>query len=265
MHRSAVIFFAPNHLIFRDIDFHSSVYNVICYAFVVSQFIPPARKLCNAGYDVIYPEAPHILPMISTVNIEGQPVEVTNGGRKNARAWFTYNRDDPCDTSESQTGKSVEYIGLDESLGLIGDVIKGCVEADGASSETRKGKIVALLGFSQGGTFAHVLASLAESEGTSSFRRIDGYICIGAFPAKHTPSEKSKYHTFLDRTIGIESLYIIGKNDTSVCPKLSNDLAALFEDSAIHEHEKGHLVPNNSVSCHAIIRFLAALKFLGRN
>lgn len=105
--------------------------------------------------------------MISTVNIEGQPIEVTNGGRKNARAWFTYNRDDPCDTSESQTGKSVEYIGLDESLGLIGDVIKGCVEADGASSETRKGKNVALLGFSQGGTFAHVLASLAESEVTS--------------------------------------------------------------------------------------------------
>lgn len=208
---------------------------------------------------MVYPEAPHILPLKSIVDVNGQPVEITNGGRKNARAWFTYNRDDPCDTSESQTGKCIEYIGLDESIGVIGDVMQGCVEAEGVSSESSDGKIIALLGFSQGGTFAHILASLAEGEGANSFRRIDGVICIGAFPAKHTPSEQSEYYPSLDRRIGIKSLQIIGKNDTSVCPKLSNELAALFQDQVIYQHEKGHLVPSNSAACHAIIDFLSAL------
>ena len=208
---------------------------------------------------MIYPEAPHILPMKSITDVEGQPVEISNGGRKNARAWFTYNRDDPCDTSESQTGKFIEYIGLDESIEVIGNVLQRCVQADAASSESSERKIIALLGFSQGGTFAHILASLAEGEGTHLFRRIDGVICIGAFPAKHTPLEQSEYYPSLDRRIGIKSLQIIGKNDTSVCPKLSNELAALFEDPVIYEHEKGHLVPNNSAACHAIIDFLSAL------
>ena len=197
--------------------------------------------------------------MKSIIDVEGQPVEITNGGRKNARAWFRYNRDDPCDTSESQTGKCIEYIGLDESIGVIGSVLQGCVEADGAPSESSERKIITLLGFSQGGTFAHVLASLAEGEGTFFFRRIDGVICIGAFPAKHTPTLQSEYCTSLDRRIGIKSLHIVGKNDTSVCPKLSNELAALYEDPVIYQHEKGHLVPSNSAACHAIISFTSAL------
>ena len=205
---------------------------------------------------MIYPEAPHILPMKSTIHIEGQPVEITNGGRKNARAWFTYNRIDPCDTSESQTGKAIEYIGLDESLGLIGDVIRGVVETgDKAAESASRRKVVVLLGFSQGGTFAHVLASIARD----MFRNIDGVICIGAFPAKHMSTAESNYRPCLDQTIGIKSLHVIGRNDTSVRPNLSNDLASLFQDPLIYRHEKGHLVPSNSAACHAVIAFLASL------
>ena len=236
-----------------------SQFRIFCIPFHVSQSIRPTRKLCNAGYDVIYPEAPHILPMKSITDVEGQPVEIRNGGRKNARAWFTYIRDDPCDTSESQTGNSIEYIGLDESIGIIGSVLQGCVEADGAPSESSERKIIALLGFSQGGTFAHVLASLAEGEGTNLFRHIDGVVCIGSFPAKHTPTVQSKYRPCLDKTIPVQSLHVVGENDTSVHPKLSNELAALFQDPVMYGHEKGHLVPSNSAACHAIISFLSAL------
>lgn len=197
--------------------------------------------------------------MLSTVNIEGQPVEITNGGRKNARAWFTYNREDPCDTSESQTGKRIEYIGLEASLGVIEDVLRECVEADGASAESSGRNVIAVLGFSQGGTFAHALASLAE--GTHYFRHIDGVICIGAFAAMYTPTGKSKYsqNSPVDRKLGIKSMHVIGKNDTSVRPQLSNELASFFHDPVMYEHEKGHLVPSNSASCKAIISVLDAL------
>lgn len=197
--------------------------------------------------------------MKSTVNIEDKPVEITNGGRKNARAWFTYNRDDPCDTSESQTGKRIEYIGLEESLGTIEDVLQGCVEADGASAESSGRTVIAVLGFSQGGAFAHALASLAD--GTHYVRYIDRIICIGTFPATHTPALKSKCGQNLpvDQKLGIKSMHIIGKKDTSVRPHLSNELAYLFHDPVIYTHDKGHLVPSNSASCKAIISFLNAL------
>ena len=204
---------------------------------------------------MIYPEAPHILPMKSTIRIEDQPVEITNGGRKNARAWFTYNRDDPCGTSESQTGKAIEYIGVDESLGLIGDIIRGVVDTDDKAADSARRKVVVLLGFSQGGTFAHVLASLARD----MFREIDGVVCIGAFPATHMPAAESFYRPCLEQTISIKSLHVIGRNDTSVRPNLSNELASLFQYPVIYEHEKGHLVPSNSAACHSIISFLYSL------
>ena len=120
-------------------------------------------------------------------------------------------------------------------------------------------KVIAVLGFSQGGTFAHALASLAE--GTRYFRHIDGVICIGAFSAMHAPTGKSKYSQNLsvDGEHDIKSMHIIGKNDMSVLPKLSKDLASLFHDPVIYEHDKGHLVPSNGASCKEIILFLDTL------
>ena len=234
------------------------------------------RKLSNAGYDVVYPEAPHVLPMKSTIDVEGRPVQITNGGRENARAWFTYNRDDPCDTTESQSSRSIEYVGVEESVNVLAGVLQDCSkENDGDKDKDDDRGILALIGFSQGGTFAHILASLASSARKKSsaketdvknernadkiFERIDGVIYIWAFPAKHSPQEGSACHPRLDQSLETKSLHVIGKSDTSVCPELSRNLAALFDETKIYQHEKGHLVPTNSASCEALIGFLGGL------
>ena len=225
---------------------------------------------------MVYPEAPHVLPMKSTADIEGQTVQVTNGGRENARAWFTYKRDDPCDTTESQSGKYIEYVGLEESVDVLAGVLQECPKNINGGNEDHDRGILALIGFSQGGTFAHILASLANSARKKSsgketdvknernadkiFERIDGVILIGTFPAKHSPQEGSACHPRLDRSLETKSLHVIGKSDTSVCPESSRNLAALFDDAEIYEHEKGHVVPTNSASCEAIIGFLGNLR-----
>ena len=234
------------------------------------------RKLSNAGHDVVYPEAPHVLPMKSTVDIEGQTVQVTNGGRENARAWFAYNRDDPCDTTESQSGSHIEYVGLEESVNVLAGVLQECTKNINGDNKDHNRGILTLIGFSQGGTFAHILASLANSARKKSsaketdvknecnadkiFERIDGVIYMGAFPAKHSPQEGSVCHPRLDRSLETKSLHVIGKSDTSVCPELSRNLAALFDDADMYQHEKGHVVPTNSASCEAIIGFLGNLR-----
>ena len=242
--------------------------------FVIHASFQP-RKLSNAGYDVVYPEAPHVLPMKSTVDIEGQTVQVTNGGRENARAWFAYNRDDPCDTTESQSGRCIEYVGVEESVDVLAGVLRECSKGGNGDKEKDDDRgILALIGFSQGGTFAHILASLAalgSKKGLATdtnceiicpriFASIDAVICIGAFPAKHSPRENSTYHPRLDQSLETKSLHVIGKSDTSVCPELSGNLAALFDDADTYQHEKGHVVPTNSASCEAIIGFLGGLR-----
>jgi len=241
--------------------------------FVIHASFQP-RKLSNAGYDVVYPEAPHVLPMKSTVDIEGQTVQVTNGGRENARAWFAYNRDDPCDTTESQSGRCIEYVGVEESVNVLAGVLRECSKGGNGDKEKYDDRgILALIGFSQGGTFAHILASLAalgREEGFAThtnremkcsriFASIDGVICIGAFPAKHSPREGSPHHLRLDRSLETKSLHVIGKSDTKVCPELSRNLATHFDDAVIYQHEKGHIVPTNSASCEALIGFLGGL------
>ena len=238
-----------------------------------------ARKMKNAGYDVIYVDAPHVLPTKSVVSVEGQPVEITNTGRANARAWFTYNAEDPCDVTEAQSGNAVEYIGLDGSLQFVAEIL---------SEYSDQKQTVIVFGFSQGAAFAHVLASLAtstckeshlhkehgickvknndEAGGNDPFRCIKGTICVGGFPAMHrsqclptstSQQSQSRYKiSELTDSLSIPSLHMIGRNDTSVSPALSMDLAELFLNHEMFEHDKGHCIPTNSASCTKMISFL---------
>lgn len=126
------------------------------------------RKLNQAGYECVFLEGPHVLPMTSMIDVivvEGTPVEVENGKRENARAWFLLSEEDPADASLSQSGVSMEYIGVDESLHLIKAEL---------SRDDDDDCYWAVLGFSQGGVFAHILSvlSMQSSDNVISRPRI---------------------------------------------------------------------------------------------
>jgi predicted esterase len=179
--------------------------------------------------------------------IEGVPVQVDNGSRENARAWFLYSEQDPADASLSQSGQPMQYIGLDESLAIV----QG--ELDSAGED-----FVAVMGFSQGGVFCHILSRLGET--TQAFGRIRAVIVASGFAAQHVSDESSPYQQcgrMPDRvTISLPSLHLIGEKDTSVDPDLSKDLASIYIDCEFLYHEKGHILPQKSADCRKMIDFL---------
>lgn len=172
-----------------------------------------------------------------------------NGKRENARSWFLLSETDPADASESQSGRPLTYIGLSEAL----DAVKCELEQDD--------NFAAVMGFSQGGVFAHILSRLADS-GHAPFDRLRAAIIASAFAAQHIDqSPPHPYSSIIgnmpDRTmISLPSLHIIGRKDTSVRPTLSEDLSVLFQDRQILYHEKGHILPQTSSDCQTMIGFL---------
>jgi pimeloyl-ACP methyl ester carboxylesterase len=199
------------------------------------------KKLNQAGYDCIFPQALFQLPMTSLVEVGGEMVQVTNGSREHAKAWFLYSNEDPSDTSLSQTGQVIDYVGMDDSLRVIKEELK---------TLPKENSSVSILGFSQGAVFCHVLASLAAKK-IPPFDRIGKCILVSGFCA--TPQGYSKESL---SQIRIPSLHVIGSDDTSVVPSLSVDLAARFVNPDILRHEKGHILPQQSARCTKMIEFL---------
>ncbi len=107
--------------------------------------------------------------MTSVVEVDGAEVEVTNGGRENARAWFLYSNANPADATGALDGTTpTEYVGLRMSVDLVGECLLRMRRNYGHDDDDDDGDFCAVLGFSQGATFAHVLSSMAASSLPSS-------------------------------------------------------------------------------------------------
>lgn len=230
-------------------------------------------------------------------------VEIDNGKRENARAWFLYNEQDPSDASQSQTGEPLTYIGLETSLEMVARELQTPqsttttrhknIPDDGKNSDDDEkadsSSFVAVLGFSQGGVFGHILAHLAcqQQQQKQPFGTLGAVILAGGFAAQHVPAavtsttktttdalsceiEADNYEYYNlsglanirdasgapETKIDLPSLHWIGQNDTSVHPHKSLDLAKAFANAQVLWHEKGHLVPQKSAQCAQYVAFL---------
>mmetsp|Transcript_8024 Transcript_8024/g.12290 ORF Transcript_8024/g.12290 Transcript_8024/m.12290 type:complete len:243 (-) Transcript_8024:29-757(-) len=200
-----------------------------------------AKKLNQAGYDCIFLQAPNRLPMKKEVDNKGNIIG--QGGRENAYAWFVYNRHDPSDSSRGFSGECIEYFGLEKSLTCIGRKLEILKE------EVTDGTI-SVLGFSQGAVFCHILASLSGHK-VSPFEAIQKCVLVSGFPA--TPRA---YSLETLSNIPIQSLHLYGSEDTRVPPSRSIALKSRFLESIEIEHDGGHVLPQQSARCTAIIEFL---------
>jgi len=205
-------------------------------------------------------EAPHELPLTSTVEVDGQKVEITNGKRENARSWFLFNPDDPADASSSQSRVPMRYYGLQESLDIVETVLKELLQ----EHKDKTLPFVSILGFSQGSVLCHILSRLAEAA-PDRFGCIRAAILASGFAAQHVwsdrdgddPSIVAMVENMSDRVpISIPSMHTIGEKDQSVKPELSEDLAKIFVNPVVHCHEKGHMMVQRSGDCAHVIRFL---------
>lgn len=212
------------------------------------------KKLSANGIECLFLCGPIALPPILVVSRQerdGLETSTTKSdasqklGRQDARAWFLYKRnEDPTGSNDSgywQSGKQIEYVGLDNSLSYLeGELTR-------ISPEVRN---ISLLGFSQGAVFSHIIASLATSRGWP-WNRIQSCILIGGFCAAplHWREEELS-------DLPLRSLHVIGSNDIRVPSALSNKLAERFENAVIFAHDKGHVVPQQTASCMAIVAFI---------
>lgn len=207
--------------------------------------------MSDAGYDCIFPHAPHILPMTSTIIVDGQEVEVSNGDRENARAWFTYSSKDYSDASLALKEVPMVYHGIDDSINQIRGLLKANEE-------------YYLLGFSQGATFCHILSVLAhhaqllenKDAAIQPFGRIRKVILISGFTHMHQYPLTESIHDVTKNNIRIQSLHIYGEGDTSVPRHFSEDLAKSFVNPEVYVHEKGHFIPHNKPLLDRVIQFL---------
>ena len=198
------------------------------------------KKLNQASFECRFLQAPLLLPPLETA-------ETQSAGRENARAWFVYNSDNVTDRSLSQTRQLLPYKGLDESLDLIRNELKNVPQHD-------RNFTIAILGFSQGAVLAHIIAALASKEDPAcAFSRIDKYIFISGFPASPDAYSTELLFNIVDRP----SLHLFGFKDTSVSPDLSRQLAKRFQHASILQHDKGHVMPQQSSVCSTIIKFLS--------
>ena len=213
----------------------------------------------QAGYDCVYLEGPHELPRTSTVEVDGQMVEITNGERDNARAWFLFNPDDPADASQSQNRQPMTYIGLNESLDLVQVVLKELMVQ-------KNDEFVSIFGFSQGSVLCHILSRLAEAL-PDRFGAIRAAILASGFAAQHVwdGPDATTYSTatignLCDRaSISMPSLHTIGQKDQSVVPTMSEDLAQIYLNAVVYYHEKGHMIVQRSSDCAQVVQFLNAV------
>lgn len=95
------------------------------------------KKLNSNGMDCLFLGGPIVLPPLL---VESKPEQdgmesstnndttTTRMGREEARAWFLYQRDDDPNTNDDywQSGRPIEYVGLDESLRYL----EGHLKAD---------------------------------------------------------------------------------------------------------------------------------------
>mmetsp|Transcript_12144 Transcript_12144/g.23144 ORF Transcript_12144/g.23144 Transcript_12144/m.23144 type:complete len:242 (+) Transcript_12144:262-987(+) len=229
------------------------------------------RKLNHAGYECVYLEAPHLLPMTSTVEIDGKEVQRTNGERKNAKAWFLYSKTDSADATMALKEMPMEYIGLDASIQRVKEclLVRCC--------NNNHVNFCAILGFSQGATFCHILSKLASSAKQNNdpdselcpFAKILCAVLLSGFPSTHHGSlvnviTKTTAHNNNNNNdndndnnlLNLRSLHIFGEKDTSVPKSFGTKLANSFSDPETYDHGKGHWIPHNAVLCDRVIDFL---------
>ena len=207
------------------------------------------KRLRSAGYETLYLDAPHHLPLKSHADVDGKLGGAAHaGGRKNARCWFFYSSEDMCDASRSL--EQVEYLGLAESVSRVVDTLSQ-IEGN-----------IAILGFSQGATFCHILSSMGaatattdEGRGLQALRKIKCSIMFSGFESQHESGE-SRCTAPSHRKIDIKSLHVIGASDTSVPRKYGENLVKRFNEPECYVHAGGHVIPQNLDCSKRIVAFL---------
>ncbi|KAJ3195522.1 hypothetical protein HK101_011886 [Irineochytrium annulatum] len=185
---------------------------------IASRLTAILRKDIQKIADVVYLDAPHIIP---PTDDELDPFSASydpDRAKEESRSWWT-------DAEDERT--------LKPSF----DAVRECW--------AREGPFDGILGFSQGAAFTALLATELRREKSSYLeegranvvRPPKFVILVGGFV---TTKEGGPAGSWLaEKVTGIASMHVIGRSDNIIAPKRSFLLAERFENPKIVEHEGG--------------------------
>lgn len=131
------------------------------------------------------------------------------------------------------------YDGVDESLQAIADAQAEAAAEDGIGFR-------GILGFSQGGSLATLVAGLHASGRTPPLLpALDHVVLAGGFPYGAVEPD---FSALFASPIDMASLHAVGERDEMVKPATSERAVALFKGAAVHRHAGGHVVPSGKAS-----------------
>jgi predicted esterase len=249
------------------------------------------KRLIQAGYRVIFLQAPHRLPpkSISESNRSNNHVTATihQKSREYAYAWFVYNKDDPSGDTPPLPSPTGHYHGMKESLELLKHEIQRIVqseESDGPTITTSNVAPIYLLGFSQGAVLTHKVATMvcchpedsaaittsgSITQASPSFRNpwnfVRKCILVSGFPFRES-SALSNQHGYLPTTTTtnttkvIPSMHVLGTQDARVSSHLTRQVYLQEEcfqgRYVVWEHTRGHVLPTDQAFCKFMLQFL---------
>ena len=145
----------------------------------------------------------------------------------------------------------VRYIGAEESLAHLEEVWSaGCFDG--------------ILGFSQGGTAAALLAARLERRGCANLPRFV-IVCAGFRTPLPTNSELDWWRAAAvgpeGAPLATPALFVVGERDVVTPPSQTRQLAALFADATVHEVRGGqHAMPQQAADLTAVRGFLERIR-----
>ncbi len=77
-------------------------------------------------------------------------------------------------------------------------------------------------------------------------------VFAGGFPAYVGPG-------LLHSPLCVPSLHFLGRKDLDIPPDAVRELSSRFENCILHEHDGGHIIPNDDESISVLKRFLISL------
>jgi hypothetical protein len=211
-------------------------------------------KAFPAGCELVYPTAPiRLSPADETFLVQQVDKDKAEGGDGELDAWAWWKR--------KGAGEPYVYEGLELGLDKIADVLKAEGPFDG------------VVGFSQGGACAGMIASLLEPGRESAFEKSGGMEYPKSFKDIHHPPMKfavsysgfaatgeNPYRAFYEPQISTRMLHFLGSQDVVVDEKRSLALVEACvnrEERYVVYHPGGHFLPSTQkASVNALVGFI---------
>ena len=222
----------------RILVLHSNKQNSVSFKKNTRKALRPLAEVV----ELVFIDAPHAYKPSESTALDLQGIDMVSSKLSTNNKTFWNSSDDPA---------TMQYRGLEESIQYIDDKCR------------QEGPFQGILGFSQGGCLAGIMARLQDLKATRvqncNFQFV---VLISAFPCRDVRPEFGMHESLGASLITVPSFHSWGLADTLVVPERSEFLASHFKNPMICTHKGAHYAGVNHWPVKEIVDWLVAINIL---